>query len=130
MENTESIKLEKRESIDKFNNISNMVEKYFNIAACIPFIGILSGIIRSKAGFIQFFIGFVMWIISIINLLIDNNSKWEKVGYLGKKTILHGSLNLLRGTLETICALTIVGNLLLILPNLRTKFYPRTPYNF
>lgn len=100
---------------DLFTNI----EKGFNVAGTIPVASFFSGMIRTIAGKVQMIAGAILSAFSYINFLITRDPKWVYVADVGNEFILHGALNILRGVSEaSLCATTIVGNVMLLIPNL------------
>jgi len=115
-------------SILVINKIYTDIEKIFNITGCIPGIGILSGSFRVILGKLQTITGIAIVATSELgqflatragmdNLLIN---KWKILSQFGLEHILHGCLNVLRGTGEMLIGQYTMGlgNLPLIIPNL------------
>lgn len=115
-------------------------EKVFNIVACIPALGILSGVIRAFAGKLQMISGVALASIGEFNLQMIKMSKkesavknkWETISELGKEMTIHGCLNMIRGTGEALIGTYTfgLGNLFLIIPNIvdNQNFEPRMRY--
>ncbi|HEV8053050.1 MAG TPA: hypothetical protein VGP47_11200 [Parachlamydiaceae bacterium] len=100
-------------------NLFTNIEKNFNIAGCIPVVSLLSGAMRAIAGKIQVIVGAVIATTGFINLMITQNSRWEKWVNLGSELMIHGTLNIFRGLGEALlCGTTGVGNVVLLIPNM------------
>jgi hypothetical protein len=100
---------------DLFTNI----EKGFNVAGTIPVVSFFSGMVRAVAGKVQMIAGAILSAFSYINFLITKHPKWAYLADVGNEFILHGALNILRGLSEaSLCASTVVGNVVLLLPNM------------
>lgn len=111
-------------------DVGNLVERYFNIAACVPVLGKISGSIRHETGGLQFAFGVILGIMGGVCSLTTNNKNWNQVCYLGGKFLLHGALNVLRGRAEDVVGTNILRSPCLILPNLLTNFEPVISYDF
>jgi hypothetical protein len=110
--------------IEKIANGCHEIEKWFNLAGCLPFVGIVSGSLRVMAGKVQAVAGLILFGIATLMLLAkDQDKKLEKMEVWGFEFAIHGALNVLRGTGEaTLCALTLgVGNVFLLIPNMGMK---------
>ena len=100
------------------NTFTN-IEKGFNIAGSIPVVSLFSGAIRAIAGKIQGIVGALFSALGLASYMITNDSKWIPLINLGSEFIIHGALNVLRGLGEAmLCATTLVGNVMLLVPNM------------
>jgi hypothetical protein len=117
--------------ITLINELGSDIEKGFNIAGCTPFICILSGNIRILAGKLQILAGSVIAAIGELALFIMTKpdadteilNKWRTLSKLGTEHIIHGCLNVLRGTGESWLGSWTMGiaNIFLIAPNLNQQ---------
>lgn len=126
--------------INKTHSICNDIEKIFNIAGSTPWVGFLSGTIRTVFGYSQIISGIALTAISELGLMIANISKtdialipkWQILSKLGIEFTIHGCLNIIRGTGEAMIGTYTfgLGNILLTLPNLSSErnFAPYFPY--
>lgn len=89
------------------------VEKQFNIFGSIPIVGCISGALRAIAGKIQFAAGIIIGAIGLI--LHVFNKDHQKLFPTGAGHAIHGALNLLRGTVECILGVTLLGSFALLL---------------
>ena len=100
-------------------NVFTNIEKAFNIAGSIPIVSLVSGTLRILAGKVQILAGAVIAATGCINFLINPSEKWANMSKMGSEFMIHGALNSLRGFGEALlCASTIIGNVLLLIPNM------------
>lgn len=127
-------------SLNVINTFCAKVEKGFNMAGCIPVIGITSAAFRIVAGKTQFIAGVILGASSLVGMgivmLTTKNEKqlrqWQDLTLFSASHVVHGALNCLRGTAEFIvgCSFGGYGNIVLIVPNL-LQDDPFTPvYNY
>lgn len=123
--------------VEKTFSLATQIEKIFNVAACVPFFGVAFSSIRVIAGKVQLVSGTALMLIGKMGFLVcsqfhsdeDISSKWKTISNLGSEHVIHGALNILRGLGEgLLCFYTFgVGNLVLLVPNLRNE-EPFTPF--
>lgn len=124
--------------IVKINFYGTVIEKIFNIAGCMPFLGVASGGLRAFAGKIQIFAGAILVGIGEIGNFVGTHTrvpipemlkKWETLTKIGTEHIIHGCLNVLRGTGEAFIGSMSFGlaNVILLVPNV-TKQEHFAPY--
>lgn len=104
--------------VDDIYSAFSSVETGFNIAACIPVVGLFSGVTRTKVGEIQFKAGLAIGAVGLVFSLATPSKNWENVAYLGGKFMIHGALNAIRGGCESIFGLGILTSPLLIFANI------------
>lgn len=109
-------------------NVFTYIEKCFNVAGSTPIVSLFSGTLRAIAGKVQTLAGAIMATVGFIGFLINHNQKWAGITNIGSEFIIHGALNTLRGLGEALlCAYTLVGNVLLLIPNMSKK-EPFSPF--
>lgn len=98
----------------QINETFSAVERNFNIAGSIPFVGVISGSLRSLAGQIQAIAGLIFAVVAVVAQIFDqaNSQKWEERSVQGLEHALHGGFNFLRGTLEAFGAATVIPSLI------------------
>jgi len=107
------------------------IEKCFNIAGSLPIVSMFSGTLRFIAGKIQAVVGAIIALTGLVNYTFTKDRLWKDVALLGAEFIIHGALNTLRGLAEALlCARTLVGNLVLLIPNMAKEdiFSPYCEY--
>lgn len=126
--------------IAKVHSLGTDIEKIFNIAGCLPWLGVLSGTVRSFVGQVQTTLGIALTTLSELGLIFGKLSKvnteliskWKILSKLGIELTVHGCLNTIRGTGEMLIGTYTLGlgNMALILPNLSNNhnFAPYFPY--
>jgi hypothetical protein len=97
----------------KLNQTLTTVEKGFNIAGSVPVVGIFSGALRTKLSLVQVISGLAIGIIGFVGKLFSNQEKWESLRNAGVEHLVHGALNWVRGNVEVLAGITIVGSLAL-----------------
>ncbi len=118
------------------NKFGTQIEKGFNIAGCLPIVGMFSGAIRATLGKIQAVVGLVLMGTGAIGAICardaTTHARYLKLQKLGQEHTLHGVLNVIRGLGEafTCSAFFGVGNLVFLIPNLSQddKFSPIFKY--
>jgi hypothetical protein len=104
------------------------IEKAFNIAGSLPVISKFSGMLRFVAGKVQAVAGAIIALTGVINYTFTKDRLWKNVALFGAEFMIHGALNAIRGLTEAfICIKTLVGNLVLLIPNM-TKDDIFSPY--
>lgn len=91
----------------------NKIETKLNMAGSIPIVGIISGSFRASVGVIQLVAGAVFAFIGFIGKQLNGNPILKQMAKRGPEFIIHGILNQIRGQIEIIAALTIVGSITL-----------------
>lgn len=123
--------------INKLNHFCTKVEKGFNVAGCIPYVGIVSGNLRAALGKVQCVAGIILLVsgkMGQIGAKMQGKStrEWDRIMLLGAEHTVHGALNVLRGLGEALLGIVTlgVGNILLLAPNMMNKdeFGPYVPY--
>lgn len=114
--------------ITAINQTGTDVEKIFNILNSMPFFALLFGPLRVVAGKIQTLTGALLAGLGELGAFIGRQTgappelmhKWNTISKLGLEHIIHGSLNVLRGSGESLIAGYTMGlaNMLLFVPNL------------
>lgn len=122
------------------NQVSDSIERGFNLAACIPVVGTYSSPGRIVFGASQVMLGSIVQISGLTGLIVSylNNEKgkvekeWGKIAELGTEHAIHGALNILRGIGEFFVSLITfsIGNVVLLIPNIMrdTPFAPAVAY--
>ena len=113
------------------NRSLNNIETIFNIAGSTPFVAVLSGSVRSLAGAVQAFAGMYFGAKGILGMFFFSKSKnCEPLVVTGFSHTAHGGLNFLRGIIEHILGLTLIGSVALLMYQLNSdnKFQPLYPY--
>lgn len=120
--------------------VCHEIERIFNIAGCIPGLGILAGSIRTILGRVQAITGLAIVAISEVGRFLASQTssnkelvkKWEDLSQFGLTHLVHGTLNVLRGTGEMLVGSYTMGlgNAPLLIPNLinRRNFTPYYDY--
>lgn len=117
--------------MNTLNHTLNSVERAFNVAGSIPFVGAWSGLARAPLGQAQFITGIALSVVGFIGSKTSRDSlKWKKVTEVGVEHILHGLLNTIRGIVEFLLGITLMGSFVMLLPNLinEDKFSPFFKY--
>ncbi len=104
------------------------VEKIFNAVSCLPFLGFLASSIRSVVGKIQIAAGAAIAAAAEVGLFLESRKegeksllgKWQTLSKFGMEHVIHGCLNVLRGTSEALLSSYTfgLGNIALLAPNL------------
>lgn len=121
------------------NILGTDIEKIFNVVSCLPFLGMIGSAIRVVCGKVQIIAGLALSSIAEVGLFLERKEnesvlrgKWLVLSKLGLEQVLHGCLNVLRGTGETILSSYTfgVGNVFLLAPNMCNKreFNPYLEY--
>jgi hypothetical protein len=117
--------------VNALNHTLNNIERGFNVAGSIPFVGAWSGLARAPLGQAQFITGIALSVVGLIGSKVSNNNlHWKKITQIGVEHILHGLLNTIRGIVEFILGITLMGSFVMLLPNLinEDKFSPFFKY--
>jgi hypothetical protein len=100
------------------------IERAFNVAGNIPYVGIVSGSLRAVAGKMQAIAGLAFCIIGVVGTAIAHNSKvkhrYQNLTNLGVQHLRHGILNMIRGIIEVGlgCSFGGFGSVFMLIPNL------------
>lgn len=91
----------------QINETFNTIEKGFNVAGGIPFVGWISGSLRSSAGIIQAVVALIFAAFSMIAQIFDSAhaQKWEQRATQALEHVVHGGLNYLRGMAEVLTSI-------------------------
>ncbi|KIA76215.1 MULTISPECIES: hypothetical protein [Parachlamydia] len=114
-------------SIRNINHGCTQVEKFLNVAECVPIVGMLSSALRVKAAYGQVVFGLGCAAVGGVGLLISaladdekGQKTFKKVTMFGAEHMIHGALNALRGfgvLLLGTCTFGL-GNVQMIVPNM------------
>lgn len=124
------------DAISLINKVGTNVEEVFNVAGCLPVVGMFSGVLRIVIGKIQVIAGLVLMGTGAIGKMCASKEKtkerYNKLLKLGQEQSLHGILNVIRGIGESVTCSAFfgVGNLIFLIPNLcqEDKFSPIFKY--
>ncbi|MEI8366699.1 MAG: hypothetical protein WCF65_09820 [Parachlamydiaceae bacterium] len=110
------------------NKVCHQVERIFNIMSCLPALGILSGSVRTVLGKVQAISGLAVITISEVGRFVADKTttnkelvkKWTVLSQFGLQHLVHGTLNVLRGTAEMLVGSYTggLGNIPLFIPNI------------
>lgn len=117
-----------RPYISSVNQTGTDAEKIFNILNNMPFFALLFGPLRIISGQLQVIAGTIFAGMGELGYFIGNQTgapqdlmhKWQMISKLGLEHMIHGCLNILRGTGEAFIASYTMGiaNVFLFVPNL------------
>lgn len=109
------------------NKACTDAEKIMNVAACLPFVGWISGYARFLLGQAQAIAGVALAVLSEIGRIMTSQDdgqinlkhKWEALYKIGIEYAIQGCLNAVRGFFESAVGTYTfgVGNILLLIPN-------------
>lgn len=126
--------------VTESGNLCTRIERVFNALGSAPWISGFSGYLRALYGQAQAAAGIALIVLSKLGIILakasnpltdtDYTSKWKTLSSLGVELTMHGCLNTLRGTGETLlCQYTFgVGNIFLLMFTKENDFAPYFSY--
>ena len=105
------------------NEALTNVEKVFNVAECIPIVGIVSSALRFVLAKVQLAVGIIFLTLGLVLTLLSQNQRQHSWVKLGVEHIMHGILNGIRGSLTFALGMYTygIGNIICLVPNLIIK---------
>ncbi|MEN9343870.1 MAG: hypothetical protein RLZZ453_657 [Chlamydiota bacterium] len=104
-----------------FEELCSRTEYVFNKAATIPLVGALFALIRSFAGFMQFLNSFLIGTVGLIGSCFSSREVFKENCEIGRVHMLHGIANMVRGLIEIVASLSIIGGIVSYIVQMHSK---------